>query len=484
VQFCNLNQYDENFAEDIIRAVLADGTINATDYRTPANYLDAANEYFRAQLIRKSLNGEFNIALLAFDISQMLISCRFKDEPCSRNDFMEYFDYYYGLCYRFNQGKNLSGHDSSVASQGIGGIKYGLRLELYAGQAQTQEKYMMARGFRILVFNKSNVNQIAREVGIDVATGLNTNIAVERTLSAHLGAPYGSCLPIDISQLDWKKNDVLKFMYDNLIDGSYYKPIDPNTWLGPQWTWTLTYDEFFCLKMCFQKYLYENCGCYDITLPMTPKNQATYINNACSTGAQLKCMKAKQSYFYSQSDLFGPCYSKCPIECEQIKYDLKVTQSVYPTEWYADLLSNSTVFNEVINKYFNTLNKTNISYQSQYASLKNSVAMVNVYYEDLSYVMIDESPAMSFDVFLGSLGGNMDLFMGNFQPSNIQMISFIYSFDCMKGMSLLTVTELIEVFYMVIALQVKKAMLKKKAYEGGNFDVSTANKKNRLFYRE
>ena len=123
MQFCNLNQYDDNFGGPIIQAILNDGTVNMSDYSTPASYLDAANDYFRAQLIRRSLNGEFNIALLAFDMTQMLISCRFNDEPCARSDFMEYFDYYYGLCYRFNQGNNYTGHDLSIERQGIAGVK-------------------------------------------------------------------------------------------------------------------------------------------------------------------------------------------------------------------------------------------------------------------------------------------------------------------------------------------------------------------------
>jgi hypothetical protein len=37
---------------------------------------------------------------------------------------------------------------------------------------------------------------------------------------------------------------------------------------------------------------------------------------------------------------------------------------------------------------------------------------VNVYYDDLSYYLIDESPAMTFDLFLGSVGGNLGLFLG------------------------------------------------------------------------
>jgi amiloride-sensitive sodium channel subunit delta len=330
---------------------------------------------------------------------------------CTKEDFMEYLDYHYGLCYRFNQGRDLSGRVVNISTLGLAGLKQGLQLELYAGH-KSQEKYMQTRGFRIIVFNKSDVNQMGQDVGIDVATGLNTNIAVQRTFTTHLSAPHGNCLPTDIAKINWNQNDVLKFMYDNYIDGSYYKPTNYSSWTTERWHWTLTYSQFFCLKMCFMKYLYENCKCYDIKVPLTPKNQDRYLERACVRGNEVDCMREKQRRFYSNAELFGPCYAKCPIECERIKYDLRVHTSTYPTEWYAELLNNSTAFNETINLYFDSINMTQISYAGNYEGLRSSVARINVYYEDLSYVSINETPAMTFDLFLGSLGGNMGLFLG------------------------------------------------------------------------
>jgi hypothetical protein len=167
----------------IIERYINDGTVNMSSYKIPALYLYDANDYFRAQLIRGELNDTYHVEELTFDITQMLISCRFRDEPCSADDFMEYFDYYYGFCYRFNQGRNYSGHETDIISVDIASEMYGLQLELYAGYAGSQEAYIMNRGFRILVFNKSQVYQSAKDEGIDVSTGVATNIAVERVFS-------------------------------------------------------------------------------------------------------------------------------------------------------------------------------------------------------------------------------------------------------------------------------------------------------------
>jgi hypothetical protein len=414
VQFCNLNAFDENYDLSIITQYVNDGTVNQTSYPTTTSYIADLNSYYRAQLIKGFLSGQLVAINLVFDISQMLISCRFQDADCSMSDFFQYYDFYYGACYRFNQGKDIDGNTINVTKIGQAGAKFGLQMELYAGYATGQEAFITNRGFRVLVFNKSDLNQIAQEVGIDCATGLVTNIAVQRTFSTHLALPYGPCLPTDISQINWNKNSILKFMYNNYFDGTYYSflPNPVTGYVGANWNWTLTYSQFFCLKMCFQKYLFEQCGCYDITIPFTPKNQATYIANACISGTQLKCKSTKEYYFYSQYSLFGECYDKCPIECEQVSYNLKISTSTYPTEWYAAVLASATNFNTVINRYFNGYGKQNITYVGNYSELKNSIAKINVFYDDLAFGQVDETPAMSFDILLGIVGGNLALFLG------------------------------------------------------------------------
>jgi hypothetical protein len=337
------------------------------------------------------------------------------DTNCSPSDFFEYFDYYYGLCYRYNQGIDLNGSARNISKVGIAGVRYGLQLELYAGYSTGQELYMTSRGFRVSIFNKSAVDQIARETGIEVATGMNTNIQVKRTVMTHLGSPYDLCLPLDATQINWNQNAHLQFMYKNYIDGTYYAGL-PNPYTNvntANWNWTQIYSQFFCLKMCFQKYIWEQCGCYDIVIPMTPKNQANYSANACASGTQISCLNNQEQIFYSDASLFGQCYTDCPFECYQIQYDLKVTTSLYPTEWYANVLASSPEFNAVTNRYFNAFGKANITYVGNYTALKNSVAKVNVYYDDLTFYQIDETPAMTFDTFLGTAGGTLGLFLGN-----------------------------------------------------------------------
>jgi hypothetical protein len=91
---------------------------------------------------------------------------------------------------------------------------------------------------------------------------------------------------------------------------------------------------------------------------------------------------------------------------------LTISSSTFPTEWYALVLANNSDFNRVINRFFNKIGKPFINYTDDYQGLKNAIARVNVYYDDLRYTKIDDSPAITSDTLFGILGGNLGLLLG------------------------------------------------------------------------
>jgi hypothetical protein len=347
---------------------------------------------------------------------------------------MYHYDFYYGLCWRFNSGKALKGNDSRIRTSGQVGWKHGLQLELYTGNAHLQEKFAMARGFRVFVFNKSNQFPVGLDIGVDVGTGRTTNIGIKRTFTNRLSSPYSNCLSDDVTQIDWNQNEVLQFMYDNFVQDQSYLSGGFWRYAGNwTWNWTVSYSQSICVKLCFQKYLFQTCGrfkrsinnqsyvifiiifvqgCYDVTLPRTPAVADRYIKNACVKVDQIECVRATEDVFYDDRGLVGDCYAKCPTECTEIKYDLTMSSGSFPTEWYASVLTNNSNFNEVINLYFAFKNVSFINYTNNLSELKNSIARLNVYYEDLRYVEIVDNAAMNVVTLLGTLGGNMGLFLG------------------------------------------------------------------------
>lgn len=112
-------------------------------------------------------------------------------------------------------------------------------------------------------------------------------------------------------------------------------------------------------------------------------------------------------YKANETDLID-CYSHCPPECSKFNYHLTLSTSLYPTNWYADLLNNSTDFWELINRDIDQ-NQTVVNYTNKYTELRDSVTKLNVYYEELYYTQIEQSPAVTSWQLFGTIGGNLGL---------------------------------------------------------------------------
>ena len=78
------------------------------------------------------------------------------------------------------------------------------------------------------------------------------------------------------------------------------------------------YEQFNCVQLCFQKYLFETCSCYDITLPKANHLYEYYASKACKNVTQFKCLNQVKLDFYFNESLVGECYNKCPMECSKV----------------------------------------------------------------------------------------------------------------------------------------------------------------------
>lgn len=280
---------------------------------------------------------------------------------------------------------------------GLVGRRYGFQVELYTLNPLLQEKYAVLHGFRVNVFNQSDPFKVYDDVGIDVAAGQQTNVAIKRTLINHLPSPYTGCLSNQIKEIDWSQNEVLKFMYQHFILNNTLDEY------GFKANWEITYTQSTCLKLCFQMYLYEQCKCYDIRMPRSPAMSSIYMARSCSSVDEIKCSTDRQNKFYQSQQLMGYCLEKCPIECTEVRYDLQVSTSSYPSQWYANLLINDYKFYQFVNS---GLNESFVNY-TNFESISRVLVKLNMFYEDLSYMQIDEVPAMTFETLLSNVGGSL-----------------------------------------------------------------------------
>ena len=154
----------------------------------------------------------------------------------------------------------------------------------------------------------------------------------------------------------------------------------------------------------------------------------------CYNDAQLACLSKNYNILYQNFDKL--CEVNCPIECNQIIYNTEISFSGYPTIWYADKLikDNGTFIKNITVENLLEYNQWNYNY------IKSACLKVNVFYNDLAYVLIEESSAITINKVLAESGGSIALFL---------------------GMSLLSFIELIEILFYIIYYTVKSNLEEK-----------------------
>ena len=77
-------------------------------------------------------------------------------------------------------------------------------------------------------------------------------------------------------------------------------------------------------------------------------------------------------------------------------------------------------------RYFDIYGDDSGTYTGPNQSLiKSTTAMVNIFYDSMSYTLIQESPALSFDTLLSNIGGNVGLFTGASILTSIELIELL-----------------------------------------------------------
>ena len=147
------------------------------------------------------------------------------------------------------------------------------------------------------------------------------------------------------------------------------------------------YTQSYCYKLCIQKYIIQVCGCYYLKYPMV------ISSSACSNYTQLECInEAIYAYIDISKD---QCENDCPLECENVKHDFTLSSLSYPS---------SQMFNLYGSKFNYPANQT-------LASFKQDSLSFIVYYPNLVYTQLTESPKFSYFDLLAQIGGSLGIFL-------------------------------------------------------------------------
>ncbi len=278
-------------------------------------------------------------------------------------DFRWFFHSYYGNCYIFNSGKNLNGDQVSIKSSYKAAQYDALQLELYVGESNNLEEFTTNLGFQFIIANHSDSFNVLDS--IDVSTGFETNIVIDRTSFKQMPKPYSDCL--------LNQNNV--GIYDSKLTKEFA-------------LLNLNYRQSQCVDLCYQQLSIQNCNCTDFIL------DEQFEEKMCITLEEITCLYEFYDNIFSKGDFIRDnCFSLCPLECDHIKLQKTMSFSRYPSNSYFELLKKDSQLKERVFKNAN------------WDYVRSSILKVNIYYENLAYLSITENASMTVIDLLSKIGG-------------------------------------------------------------------------------
>ncbi|RNA20730.1 FMRFamide-activated amiloride-sensitive sodium channel isoform X1, partial [Brachionus plicatilis] len=444
ITICNLNPFDygtDEYTGTYLQNALINNSINPyiklSTNDTAILKVDEIRSIIKAHATAdKNLTSD-DLKKKGFTIDTMLISCFYNNEECSLEKFHSFRDNDFGNCYTFNDlfDGNNQRIDSLKTSKS--GPENGLKMEIFVGVSGIQDVFSIKTGIKVVIHERG-VRPILKYDGIEVSTGVAANIVVSRTNFSKQPLPYSSC-----------RSDP-----ENLLstDSKYHK-------------YTLSISRYYqklCYEICLQyEQIVPNCQCADPSIPIVDSNLTI-----CSNAKSLNCVKEQRDSFDSSKNIDEVCGRFCPDKCDRMIYSTSISQSSYPTNYYASILSGqsnliskfyppasfipsdssltqqtTTVASKIVNQSNTTtansftsntteaskiVNQSNTTTANSFTSnttksneifpgksdLVSSVAMISIFYDELQYTFIEESPALNFETLLGLMGGQFGLFMG------------------------------------------------------------------------
>jgi len=140
--------------------------------------------FFLLREMKAHLNEQEIKQSYTLSLNQTLIRCRFNNFECNEKDFEWFLNTFYGSCFRFNGKEPFKEND-------MPGDFYGLKLEINTGDSTKMPDFISENGYRLFILDQLTEPTLGE--GIDIATGMKTNIDIKKTVINRLEYPYNKC---------------------------------------------------------------------------------------------------------------------------------------------------------------------------------------------------------------------------------------------------------------------------------------------------
>ncbi|XP_065883086.1 acid-sensing ion channel 1C-like [Dysidea avara] len=332
------------------------------------------------ETILELLDRDFNISTQTFNssytiktvlgehappFSDSLYQCRFDGRKCYIDNFTEAVTAF-GLCSTFN----LDGAWNISSA----GRSHGLELILDVWQFRYLYFTSHTAGFQVFIHPQDEYPYSGEFHGFSIPPGFETQVAISQTNTKLMEPPYGQCEDGPINDLYIQPPITTSSTEDNdmnMTNSSTEKVV--NTMNCPQRINRYTRQR--CFDECEAIYQNKMCGCKADYLPGNI--------SVCDLNMLFECL-------LNVTDHFAHIKNKlcvCPLECNQKRYDTRISQSYFPAIQY---------------EYFGPVTST----------IRSDVISLVVYFDQLEYTEVTEKEEYSTFQYIADLGGHLGLFTG------------------------------------------------------------------------
>ncbi|KAK3580988.1 hypothetical protein CHS0354_007022 [Potamilus streckersoni] len=340
-------------------------------------------------------------------MEDMIVSCSFAGRECTAKAFKLHQTADYGNCWELNTTNKIATRSGEMA-----GFTLTLNLQNWEFLESVSEGY----GARLVIHQPGTIPLPSSE-GIFISSSFETNIGIRMVQVSRLGEPYSKC------------NDGKKF----------------------QERYGVTYTRQSCQFICLTSEVIRICGCIDDN----GEELVMMVN-----GTTRRCENEKDKACYR--DVFKEYRNKniscdCINPCNEYVYIKTISSRPWPTDEYTESLVKAVC---------NKSNEMCIILKERYTDnrlLSYNFMKLNVYFEDLNFEKIEETPQIAMAQFMSDVGGAIGLWI---------------------GLSVLAVCEIFHLIIELCALGIDKCNSKghTEYVSEGNFEQSI-NKESRIYER-
>ncbi|MXQ81755.1 hypothetical protein E5288_WYG004795 [Bos mutus] len=316
--------------------------------------------------------------------SHFVFSCRYDDRDCHAQHFQTSHHPTYGSCYTFNgvwaaQRPGVT-HSECQPGLGAGGVSRptwphpwpppGISLVLRAEQLDHLPLLSTKAGIKVMIHPQDHTPFLEHQ-GFSIRPGTETTIDIREDEVHRLGSPYGQCM-------------------------------DSTGSVDVQLLYNTSYTRQACLVSCFQHLMVETCSCGYFFYPLPAGAEyCSYMRHP----AWGHCFH----HLYQKLKTHQlPCTTRCPRPCRESSYKLSAGTSRWPSSTSAGPTSRSGA-----------------QPLSPEPCPSISLAKVNIFYQELNYRTVDETPVYSVPQLLSAMGSLWSLWFGSSVLSVVEVLELL-----------------------------------------------------------